>query len=350
MKQKNYTTEDFCQDLSFWKWVKQGDVESKLFWEKWLEENPSKKQEVEKAKEILQAIHIDEKEPNDKRILALWSRIDHEIAASEKTRYIHKPVKKRPLTFAGWAAIFLAIAMTGIGLYAVTEFHTAKEKQASHKTRMIERSNPAGRTSNISLPDGTRIKLNSSSTIVFPEEFPSDIRQVSLVGEAFFDVAEAPSRPFIINTGRFTTTVLGTSFNISAYPSSGEVKVAVLSGKVFVENREGTEGKSSLAITREEMAVFNKASGQLDKRAYDYLKEIAWKDNIIHFEDADFEEIIEKLTQWYGVTFVMHKEITSEKDYTVTYENKSLETVLQGLSFVYDFEFTIDNKVVTIKE
>ena len=325
-------------------------MESKLFWEKWLEENPDKKPEVERAKEILRAVNVYQKEPDDKRMHALWSKIDRQIASTEKIRYIHTPEKKRQLTFAGWAAIFLGIAMGGIGLYALTEFSANKEKPISHEVRMIERSNPSGRTSTISLPDGTRIKLNSVSKIVFPEEFRGDIRQVSLTGEAFFAVAEGPSKPFIINTGRFTTTVLGTSFNISAYPSSGEIKVAVLSGKVFVENREGSEGKNSLTVTQEEMAVFNKVSGQLDKRAYEYLGEIAWKDNIIHFEDADFEEIIEALTKWYGVTFVMNKEIASEKDYTATYEHKSLEVVLEGLSFVYDFEFAIDNKVVTIKE
>ena len=349
MHRKDYTAEDFCQDLSFWKWVKYGDVESKLFWEKWLQQNPDKKSEMEKAKEILQAIDVYQKMPSDKRILALWSKIDHGIAVSEKIRYIHKTEQKRPLTFARWAAIFLGIALTSIGLYVSTELNTTEEKQVSHKVRMIERSNPAGRTSTISLPDGTRIKLNSASTIVFPEEFSGDIRQVSLTGEAFFDVAEGPSRPFIIHTGRFSTTVLGTSFNISAYPSAGEIKVAVLTGKVFVENREGLDGENSLTVTRQEMAVFSKASGDLNKQPYDYLKEIAWKDSIIHFENADFEQIIEKLTKWYGVTFVINKYIVSQKDYTATYEHKSLETVLEGLSFVYDFQFKIDNKVVTIK-
>ena len=222
-----------------------------------------------------------------------------------------------------------------------------RKSKSVNRLGRLKRSNPAGRNSVITLPDGTRIRLNAASTLIFPEAFSGDTRQVSLRGEAFFEVAKDSSKPFIINTGRFSTTVLGTSFNINAYASAEEIKVAVLTGKVFVENQDGT-AKNSLTITPKEMAVFNKTSGNLNKYTYSYLKEVAWKDNIIHFENANMDSIIDKLTQWYGVTFILNKRIASKKDYTATYDNKSLEEVLRGLSFAFDFEFTIDNKVVTI--
>ncbi len=347
MDPKNYDIEDFCQDLSFWKWIKYGDAESKLFWEKWLEQHPDKRPAVAQAKKILQSINIDQKEPDERNITTLWHEIDNKIASSEKIRRIGQR-KKRPFTISRVAAIFIGFVIGVIGLYTLTKFNGIEKSSVGQEIKMIERANPAGRNSTITLPDGTRIRLNAASTLIFPEVFSAKTRQVSLIGEAFFQVAKDPSKPFIIHTGRFSTTVLGTSFNINAYPSTDEIKVAVVTGKVFVEDMEGTGARKSLTITPEEMAVFNKGSGDLSSHAYDYLKEIAWKDNIIHFENADMEAIIDKLAKWYGVTFILNKHIPSKKDYTATYDNKSLEEVLQGLSFAFDFEFTIENKVVTI--
>lgn len=347
MDHKNFSVDDFCQDLSFWKWVKYEDTESKIFWEKWLEENPDKKHEVEQARKILEAININQKEPDSKRVAKLWANIDSKIASSQKIRYIDRPAK-RQFVFSRMAAIFIGFVIGFACLYVLTKFGKNEEMPVSQNVKMVERSNPAGRNSIITLPDGTKIRLNAASTIIFPREFSRETRQISLTGEAFFEVTEDTSRPFIINTGRFSTTVLGTSFNISAYTSSQEIKVAVVEGKVFVENKEGKGGKNSLTITPKEMAVFNKTSGKLNVHTFSYLKEIAWKDNIIHFENADMDEIIDKLAKWYGVTFVLNRRITSNKDYTATYNSESLEEILEGLSFAFNFKFTIDDKVVTI--
>ena len=347
MDRKDFSVEDFCQDLSFWKWVKHGDAESKVFWEKWLEQNPDKKPEVEQARKILKAINLNQKEVDGKRLAKLWENIDSNIASSQKIRNINRPTK-RQFVFSRIAAIFIGFIIGFACLYILTIFNKNEEVPVSQEVKMIERSNPAGRNSTITLPDGTKIRLNAASTLIFPQEFSRETRQISLTGEAFFQVTEDASRPFIINTGRFSTTVLGTSFNISAYPSSPEIKVAVVEGKVFVENKEGAGGKNSLTITPEEMAVFNKASGELSVHTFSYLEEIAWKDNIIHFENADMDEITDKLAKWYGVTFVLNKRINSNRDYTATYDNKSLEEILKGLSFAFNFKFTIDDKVVTI--
>ena len=347
MDHENFSVEDFCQDLSFWKWVKYEDTESKLFWEKWLEQNPDKKPEVERARKILQAIHVNQQALDNNRLVQLWEDIESNIASSQKIRYLSRPAK-RQFVFSRIAAIFVGFIIGFACLYVLTIFNRNEEMPVSQEVEMIERSNPAGSTSTITLPEGTKIRLNAASTLIFPEEFSRETREISLTGEAFFEVAEDASRPFIINTGRFNTTVLGTSFNISAYSSSQEIKVAVVEGKVFVENKEGKGGKNSLTITPKEMAVFNKASGKLNVHTFSYLKEIAWKDNIIHFENADMDEIIDKLAKWYGVTFVLNKRITSNRDYTATYNSKSLEEILEGLSFAFDFKFTIDDKVVTI--
>ena len=347
MDHKNFSVEDYCQDLSFWKWVKYEDDESKMFWEKWLEQNPDKKPEVEQARKILQAINVNQKGPDSKRLARLWANIDSNIASSQKIRYINRPAK-RQFVFSKITAIFIGFVIGFACLYILTKFNKSEEVPVSQKVKMIERSNPAGRNSIITLPDGTKIRLNAASTLIFPREFSREARQISLTGEAFFEVTEDPSRPFIINTGRFSTTVLGTSFNISAYASSQEIKVAVVEGKVFVENKQGKGGKNSLTVTPKEMAVFNKASGKLNVHTFSYLKEIAWKDNIIHFENANMDEIIDELAKWYGVTFVLNKRITSNRDYTATYDNKSLEEILKGLSFAFNFKFTIDDKVVTI--
>lgn len=216
----------------------------------------------------------------------------------------------------------------------------------------VEKVNPKGQKSTITLEDGTVVNLNADSKLIFKRPFDKEQRRVVLEGEAFFDVAKDSSRPFTIQTEDIATTVLGTSFNIRAYKGAGEILVAVASGKVKVEkvNRPKDEPKDEpLLLVPNEMGRYSAMNNKIEKTSFDPTSLFGWKEGVIYFKDANFKEVRERLEQWYGVTFLIEKSIDSKRDFTGTYKNKSLSTVLEGMSFVYDFEFEINDKLVIIK-
>ena len=106
------------------------------------------------------------------------------------------------------------VLMIGVGFFA---YRVYKEMAQGRAVIQITKTTLRGQKSNITLADGTNVRLNSESTLIFPEKFDKDSREVKLIGEAFFQVTEDPSKPFIITSGDLRTRVLGTSFNISAF-------------------------------------------------------------------------------------------------------------------------------------
>lgn len=249
------------------------------------------------------------------------------------------------------AAIFLPILAGTLVFYFVTSEDLADAQVAQQvAVQYVEKINPKGQKSTITLEDGTVVNLNSDSKLIYKKPFDEQ-RMVILEGEAFFNVAQDPDRPFVIHTESITTTVLGTSFNIRAYRGAREVLVAVATGKVRVEKKAQEEdgAEESLVLTPNEMGQYSAVSNKMQKLPFDELALFGWKDGVIYFKDANFKEVKERLEQWYGVTFLTEKHIDNRKDFTGTYKNKPLSSVLEGVSFVYDFEFEINDKMVIIK-
>ena len=106
-------------------------------------------------------------------------------------------------------------------------------QQVGKTQNLITKTTTRGQKSTITLTDGSQVRLNSESSLIYPERFEENVRSIQLVGEAFFDVARDENRPFIIKSGEVTTTVLGTSFNVSAFPDE-DIEVTVATGKVKV--------------------------------------------------------------------------------------------------------------------
>ena len=244
------------------------------------------------------------------------------------------------------AAILLVACGTAL-FFSV--FRDTTSPPVENSVHYITRTTHPGEKLNIKLPDGSSVKLNASSQLVFPERFSDSERNLTLTGEAFFEVAEDPDRPFSIRSGDISTTVLGTTFNVRAFPDEKDITVAVVSGRVEVSALKGEEAiPTTTLLTPNEMAVYMKAHHHMAKGNFDYMETVAWKDGIIYFKDADIYEILETLEEWYGVSFRVNRLLNRKKGFTVSYEDRSLETILEGLSFSYDFQFKIEDKIVHI--
>lgn len=239
-------------------------------------------------------------------------------------------------------AATLALLLS-VGYFTYTNFH--QEPTLQPIVEMIK-TTEWGKKMNITLADGTEVRLNSGSTLKFPDRFQGNTREVELSGEAFFNVARNSDKPFIIKSGEVETMVLGTSFNVNTYPESKQVAVTVATGKVKVTSRE-----NEIFLLPNEQGVFDKKSKSISKEKIDIAAFLHWKDGIIHFEDAELSQVLRTLERWYGVTFEVDNANIGDCHITATYNNERLDAILESIIYAkkglrYQF---LDNHKIQLK-
>jgi ferric-dicitrate binding protein FerR (iron transport regulator) len=247
-----------------------------------------------------------------------------------------------------YAAAFVVFAALAGAAYYVVKQMALESQTVESSSALVVKSNPRGRKSLITLPDGTRVKLNSESSIEYRGDFVQN-RRLSLVGEAFFDVVRDTLHPFEVNTGNVNVRVLGTSFNIRAYPFEETMSVAVASGKVRVKKKDASDRIQEGELTAMEMVELDHNNGLFSEKPFDPDEVLAWKDGVLQFKSASFGEIVGVLERWYGVDFVIERHEPITEGFTGRYNNPSLEVVLEGMSFSSDFDFLIEGEQVIIK-
>lgn len=246
---------------------------------------------------------------------------------------------------------FLSIA--AVLLFLVTSALTARwvvREFSTNDQEFITRATLPGQKLSITLPDGTKIKLNSDSEIKYPSEFTGTLREINLQGEAFFDVVHNDQAPFKVHTSSITVTVLGTSFNVNAYPENTDVYVALEKGKVKVNVKSENNGSGDIFLNPNQIIGINKASRNYEVQHFDPPKTTSWKDGYLCFEKAHFNETIVKLERWFGVKFKIESNFQIDPGWTFTgkFRDKSLPYILQTLSYPDLFKYRIENQKVVI--
>lgn len=242
------------------------------------------------------------------------------------------------------AAIFLLFVA---GAWLFTEMNKTEEPQLRESVAWVEKSNPTGQRSSHLLPDGTKVWLNVASQLSFPETFSDTLRQVKLTGEAFFEVAKDASKPFVVESGGVSTLVLGTAFNVRAYPEDPEIKVALLEGKVEVRNHGSSQVQASILSPGEELLA-PKDNSAFSKHPFNYEQTFGWKEGILIFDGADFENFRKTIEKWYGVEVVVKGKTPGNWNIRARYQRAALQHVLGDISFNKNMKYTIDDKQVVI--
>ncbi len=250
----------------------------------------------------------------------------------------------------GWlkiAATILILITSSLVIYQTRYYWIPTQKIIASNT-MIVKSNPAGVKSLVTLPDGSHVKLNSESHLEYSANFEQD-RSVKLIGEAFFEVVKDTLRPFVVKAGDLSIRVMGTSFNVEAFPFEKNIKVALVTGSVLIEKEEGLERKPVEYLHPSEMLVYDHQSSGFNVTQFDYSEVLGWKDGELHFVETDFIEVVKKLERWYGVEILVSSKADMSGRFNGTYNDESLEVVLEGMGFTSDFDFEIKGKNVYIK-
>ena len=203
----------------------------------------------------------------------------------------------------------------------------------------------------VALSDGSHIVLNSNSELKYPEKFGSHSREVYFWGEAFFEIASDPTRPFVIETGDARVKVLGTSFGLKALPESGITEVVVNSGTVlFYRVDKNDQLIGQITLEKGEKGTYMHSSGKLSKSINDDSNFFSWKTGILVFNETTLDKVMDVVGKKYGVSFHMADPELSSLKLTATFDNESLDSVLEVLKLVHKLQFTHNGKDYLVKK
>jgi ferric-dicitrate binding protein FerR (iron transport regulator) len=277
------------------------------------------------------------------------------IPVNRRARYIREILK--------YAALFVLAFSISWLLHNNTPITTTKQSQISYQNIEV----PYGSKTKVELPDGSKVTLNSGSRLRYESNLGNDTRTVYLEGEAFFDVRKVENRPFYVNTSGIKIKVLGTSFNVKAYPEEKTVETTLVTGKVEIFEMNASENKPIAVLLPRQKAIFEKEAGsistkkeedKLPKTAPDDIIEIktnintelsvAWKDNNFVFDNERFGELITKIERWYNVEIELDYPALNDARFSGKFDKETIEQAMKALTFVTPFQYKIEKNKITI--
>jgi len=273
------------------------------------------------------------------------------------------------LSFLRYAAAVLLIAGLGFAAYTVADQFKKKEVPVTYTEITTEN----GQKKEVTLPDGTKVWLNSGTTFKYSDNYAKEYREVFLSGEAFFEVTRDESRTFIVRTDNITIRVLGTRFNVNCYPDLKMVETTVISGIVSLQNDNNKEGNDIVILNKLEKGTYlkdqqkiliekNPAAGEpvkpiglkkitLNEEETGYIS--SWKDQSLSFNNETLEEMAVKLQRWFNVSIKIDDANLKSYRYKGKFDNvKSIYQVLEvvKLATPITYEYNEKTKEITIKE
>ncbi len=301
--------------------------------------------------------------------LKIKKNIDVHSAWYELQTQLHKKPDNQ-LLLRRWlqiaAIVIISLLAGGLGSYFLTQ-----KQEPIIKSEMVEYVAPLGSRSFVKMPDGSKIWLNSGTTIQYKNSFGVNNRDIKLSGEAFFEVAKNKDLPFIVNTGDINVTALGTKFNVKAYKEEKTIETTLLEGSVKLES-PAVKFKEAVVLRTNEKAVFTKEEQRIEtiknndnfhkdenaatenKVAMQIIKSVdtspivSWKEKRWIISNEKLGALSVKLERRYDVNFIFDSEILKEYSFGGTLEDETLEQILKAISFAAPIKYIIDSKTVYI--
>jgi len=341
----------YLEDIQFISWVFEPTDRLNSIWVKFQTTHPEEVKNIRMARKVILQFSTVAKPLSQEEKILLFSRVLKQIEEKQKSG----KTKRIILGFARYAAVAILFFSIGALLfYRPTAFDPAfyafnsEEKIPEGQAQLI-RSNgdnviisgkrsiiaykkngelvinnntikptkpdpknkqelnqlviPYGKTSEIVLPDGTKVHLNAGSRLAYPDLFTGDTREVMLSGEAYFEVKHDAKRPFVVLANDLRIKDLGTRFNVSAYPADGRVETVLAEGKVSIRKNNSGLFTQSTELIPGEMASFDRQTDQIQVKQVDVEDHILWTQGVMKFETTDLNRIVKKLERFYNIRF-----------------------------------------------
>lgn len=395
-----YSLEQLLEEKSFISWVLK--QENNAEWKKFLKSNPGFRSKAKKAREIIHLLQDRYEVLDENSVLEIWKNIDkYEQQYKQKVRklktrrrlswaasvlllvslgtfsYLYLNEKKQGYRFVSADApqssearmvlstgeeIALKKDNSTIALNDATNQVTVNDSiiDLSEKTgegkptvQMNEVVIPYGKKSELLLADGTKVWLNAGSRLAFPSRFTQNIREVFLEGEACFQVTKNEKQPFIVKAGNLDVKVLGTYFNVSAYPADATIETVLLEGSVAVEKPKTFGlGKNEVILKPSQKASFEKEASEFtvtDEPDTDLY--IAWTYGWLKYDKESLWSVLRKVERYYNVEIHLPDNYPGDDKITGKLDLKeSLEEVMVVLADASRFEYRINGNKVFIEK
>jgi ferric-dicitrate binding protein FerR (iron transport regulator) len=295
----------------------------------WIEEDPKRRVVLGQLRKIL---HATDDPPSAEELDAdaLWERVDRETRQGDEegnpaagrsgpkrprsrwqaSRPDPRKSSLRKVVLAGAVAAALAVTIA-LWLFGPLESGLRESSTPSPETFVTQK----GQRTSVRLSDGSQVRLNVDSRLTVPPSFGNQKRVVHLEGEAFFEVRGDSTRPFIVRSEGAATRVLGTSFDVGAYPDDDKVKVVVAEGRVSLQAEDSPkqgrddrqEGQQDVVLTKNQVSLISRSGGQIIQREEDLSEHLAWMEGQLVFDDAPFGEVTRRLVRWYDLEIKMEE-------------------------------------------
>ncbi len=312
-------------------------------------ENPAWQYAIQNLSDLWKQKSTDDHmQAEDAYMLHLHRMTEMNIPFGDSFPELPTPVSRTRIRKWYWAAAALIVITTGI--LGFGKLFTRGNGKTIAQNEVNEISTRKGSKSEIKLPDGSVVWLNAGSKLTYTKEYGQVIREVSLTGEGYFDVVKMKDKPFIIHTSNINIKVLGTVFNVKAYPEDKQTETSLIRGsiEVTINNRPSdkiilspneklvvqnelflkTEAKkNNLKYTPPTVSV-NKLEYNLEDSA---IVETQWVANKLVFDDLSFGEIVVMMERWYNVDIELHDKVLDQTRMTGNFEKESIDQALEAL-------------------
>ena len=285
--------------------------------------------------------HLSEK---DEALQKLWEEaLKQEPAPSMHRSYVQlrknagipsvrKERRIRPIhIWQAAAAVFFIVAASSVYLSTI-----GKDVEPN----LLQQYIPTAEMRTLTLPDGTKVQLNSQSTLLYPQEFTGKDRSVFLIGEANFKVKPDKKHPFIVKSNDFQVTALGTEFNVSAYPENPIIAATLISGSVLVEYNKLN---SQVILKPDEQLAYNRQTYRHSLSTPDMRDVTAWQRGELVFREMSIKDIITVLERKYPYTFIYQLKNLKEDKYSFRFKDQA--TLSEVMDVIVNVAGQMDYKI-----
>ncbi|WP_373749578.1 FecR family protein [Bacteroides heparinolyticus] len=243
--------------------------------------------------------------------------------------------RRTPRIIHQWLKVSAIVILTLAFNYLYQEYKSSKEVVAINTVSV-----PAGQRTNIILSDGSNVWLNARTTLQYPVTFNKKQRIVSLKGEAFFDIAKNQKIPFVVQTDKYDIEVLGTQFNVNAYPNRNIFETTLMKGRVRVSSQESPEQTIILSPGHKVYTT----NGKLKIDKVNDLNPYRWKEGLICFKNELFQTIMEKFEQYYDIRIIINNSDVLKYSYTGKFRQSdgidyALRVLQRDIHFKYEKDY-----------
>ena len=341
----------YIDDKNFVRWVLNPDSQLDTYWNEYQRNNPKEVEQIQLARLLVLQFHSKKEKVTGTETDELFTRITSGIGEKQK----QKSVSKFALPIYKYAAIAILLLAVGATVYYQWSNSFSKIEQLSEvlstdnptnslivfpdgKSISIDNDNskieyqqggrhfivnqkdtisatknyngkelnlliiPYGKKSTITLSDGTLVHINAGSKLMYPSFFDGEKRKVYLVGEGYFEVTHNPDKPFVVETTDLKIEVLGTKFNISAYPSDNAIETVLVDGKVHVKKSGINIFGKDYILSPNQCANYNSVNSKISITNVDVTDYVSWHLGFLRFKSQELSQIVSKIERYYKIS------------------------------------------------